>query len=128
MTRAPPLPIQRIAQQLEKAGYIVLDAPLLRGLSQRLQARCQDVDSSSFHPAGIGRGPANRQIASLRGDRIRWFDTADHTDRAYLGWMEELRRGLNAALFLGLLDYECHYAIYGAGAGYAKHSDVLHGT
>ena len=26
-----------------------------------------------------------------------------------------------------MFDYECHYAIYGAGAGYAKHSDVLNG-
>jgi len=35
--------------------------------------------------------------------------------------------GLNAALYLGLFDYECHYAIYGEGDGYAKHSDVLQG-
>ena len=41
--------------------------------------------------------------------------------------MEKLRLGLNAALYLGLFDYECHYAIYGAGDGYAKHSDVLNG-
>jgi len=39
--------------------------------------------------------------------------------------MEALRFGLNSALFLGLFDFECHYAIYGAGTGYAKHSDVL---
>ena len=42
--------------------------------------------------------------------------------------MEALRSGLNSTLYLGLFDYECHYAIYGAGTGYAKHSDVLHGT
>jgi SM-20-related protein len=42
--------------------------------------------------------------------------------------MEELRFGLNAALFLGLFDYESHYAIYGKGDGYAKHSDVLQGN
>ena len=41
--------------------------------------------------------------------------------------MEALRIGLNEALFLGLFDYECHYAIYDAGSGYAKHSDVLQG-
>ena len=41
--------------------------------------------------------------------------------------MEELRIGLNRLLFLGLFDYESHYAIYGAGAGYGKHSDVLNG-
>ena len=41
--------------------------------------------------------------------------------------MEALRLGLNTALFLGLFDYECHYAIYEKGADYAKHSDVLQG-
>ena len=41
--------------------------------------------------------------------------------------MEELRIGLNRLLFLGLFDYESHYAIYGAGTGYGKHSDVLNG-
>lgn len=128
MNRDQPLPIERIAQQLERVGYIVLEAPLLRALSKRLLARCRNDEVSPFHPAGIGRGAANQRIESLRGDRIRWFDATDHTDRAYLAWMEELRRGLNAALFLGLFDYECHYAIYGAGAGYAKHTDVLNGT
>jgi len=38
--------------------------------------------------------------------------------------IETLRMGLNRALYLGLFDYESHYAIYGAGAGYTKHSDV----
>jgi SM-20-related protein len=27
-----------------------------------------------------------------------------------------------------LFDFECHYAIYGAGAGYARHTDVLNGA
>ncbi|WP_265942439.1 2OG-Fe(II) oxygenase [Dechloromonas sp. A34] len=90
--------------------------------------RCQNDEVSRFQPAGIGRGAANQRRESIRGDLISWFDLADHTDRAYLAWMEELRLGLNAALFLGLFDYECHYAIYGSGAGYAKHSDVLNGA
>lgn len=120
--------IERIAQQLEKVGYIVVQDSQLRALARRLLVRCQSDEVSPFQPAGIGRGAANQRIESLRGDRIRWFDANDHTDRAYLAWMEELRLGLNAALFLGLFDYECHYAIYGAGAGYAKHSDVLNGT
>lgn len=56
------------------------------------------------------------------------MDDSDDADHAYLAWMESLRVGLNSVLFLGLFDYECHYAIYLAGSGYAKHSDVLHGA
>lgn len=123
-----PPSIERIAQQLETVGYIVLEDPQLSTLARRLLGRCQNDEGSRFHPAGIGRGAANRRIDRVRGDQISWFDATDRTDRAYLAWMEELRRGLNAALFLGLFDYECHYAIYGAGAGYAKHTDILHGA
>ena len=101
--------------------------PLLEKLSTLLFARCQDNDHARFQAAQIGRGLAKKQIASIRGDVISWLDDTDSADRAYLAWMEKLRIGLNAALYLGLFDYECHYAIYGAGAGYAKHSDVSTG-
>ncbi|MFH1661137.1 MAG: 2OG-Fe(II) oxygenase [Pseudomonadota bacterium] len=117
-----------IAEQLERVGYIVLPAPLLKKLSAQLLGRCQDDDPGRFHAAQIGRGQAKKRIDAIRGDVICWLDGQDSVDQAYLAWMEELRVGLNAALFLGLFDYECHYAIYGSGAGYARHSDVLAGT
>lgn len=116
-----------IAGELERVGYIVLDQPLVASLSTLLLARCQDADTQRFQAAQVGRGMARKQIGSLRGDVISWLDSANSTDCAYLAWMENLRIGLNAALFLGLFDYECHYAIYAAGAGYGKHSDVLAG-
>ena len=119
--------IKEIAGQLERTGYIVLDKPLLAKLSTRLFARCHDDDQTRFHAAQIGRGREKKRIDSIRGDAISWLDDADSTDHAYLAWMEKLRTGLNAALYLGLFDFECHYAIYDAGAGYAKHSDVLTG-
>ncbi|NTV70311.1 MAG: 2OG-Fe(II) oxygenase [Azonexaceae bacterium] len=117
-----------IADQLERVGYIVLRAPLLERLSAQLLLRCQDDDPERFHAARVGRGQAERRIDAIRGDVICWLDGQDCVDQAYLAWMEELRVGLNAALFLGLFDYECHYAIYGSGAGYARHLDVLAGT
>ena len=120
--------ISDIAEQLAETGFIVLDQPLLASLSNRLLARCQDDDPVRFQAARIGRGREKQQIITIRGDVISWLDDTDSTDQAYLAWMELLRSGLNEALFLGLFDYECHYAIYGAGAGYAKHSDVLNGN
>ncbi|MDD4929863.1 MAG: 2OG-Fe(II) oxygenase [Gallionella sp.] len=119
--------IDTIAEQLELKGYIVLDKPLPGALMSQLFARCQDDTSADFQAAHIGRGAGKTQLNAIRGDVIRWLDEADMTDRAYLAWMEDLRLGLNAALYLGLFDYECHYAIYGAGGGYARHSDVLNG-
>src|ERR1019366_8963078 len=56
-----------------------------------------------------------------------WLDDSKAADRSFLTVMEELRIGLNQHLFLGLLHYECHYAIYGVGAHYEKHLDTLSG-
>jgi SM-20-related protein len=120
--------MQEIAEQLERTGYLVLAQPLHGDLSARLLARCQNDAPGRFQAAQVGRGLAKRRIDALRGDLISWLDEANSTDCAYLAWMEELRSGLNAALYLGLFDYECHYAIYGAGGSYAKHSDVLNGS
>jgi len=119
--------IAHIAEQLEQTGYIVLDHPLPDGLLTRLSARCHDADSARFQTAHIGRGTEKKQILSLRGDVISWLDETEDADSAFLSAMEKLRIALNERLYLGLFDYECHYAIYSTGAGYAKHLDVLNG-
>jgi SM-20-related protein len=119
--------INRIASELEQTGYIVLDKPLLDQSLAKLFVRCHDEGPARFQSAQVGRGADRQHINAIRGDVISWLDDTDLTDQSYLGWMEELRTGLNEALYLGLFSYECHYAIYGAGTGYAKHSDVLHG-
>ena len=119
--------IAKISKQLEDTGYIVLAKPLVDQLLADLFTRCHDDNPARFHSAQIGRGTAKQQISSIRGDVIDWLDASNSTDSAYLSCMEELRLGLNAALFLGLFDYESHYAIYGEGDGYDKHSDVLQG-
>src|ERR1700686_1206324 len=120
--------IAKIASELEHTGYIVLAKPLVDKLLADLFTRCHDDDPTRFHAAQVGRGAAKQQIDSIRGDVIDWLDAGNTTDHAYLDCMEELRLGLNAALYLGLFDSESHYAIYGEGDGYAKHSDVLQGA
>jgi SM-20-related protein len=119
--------IAEIARHLQDTGYIVLEHALPDELLARLLARCQNDDTERFSAAHVGRGADKKQIKSLRGDAISWLDEADETDHDYLALMESLRSGLNQSLYLGLFDYECHYAIYASGAGYAKHSDVLVG-
>jgi SM-20-related protein len=119
--------ITHIAQQLEDTGYIVLAKPLVDELLAQLFTRCHDDHDARFQAAHVGRGVAKKQIGAIRGDVIDWLNAENSTDQRYLSCMEELRLGLNSTLFLGLFDYECHYAIYGEGDGYAKHSDVLQG-
>ena len=116
-----------IAGQLEHTGYIVLANPLVNNLLAALFTRCHNDEQSRFNAAHIGRGTDKKLINSIRGDVINWLDEDNTTDQIYLSCMEELRLGLNAALYLGLFDFECHYAIYESGNGYARHLDVLEG-
>lgn len=116
-----------IAARLEQTGYLVLQDALPHELLARLSARCDDDGSARFRSAHVGRGTEKKLIPSLRGDVISWLDETHETDRDFLAAMKILRTSLNERLFLGLFDYECHYAIYGAGTGYAKHLDVLQG-
>src|SRR3546814_4253154 len=41
----------------------------------------------------------------------------------YLGLMDSLREAINRGLFLGLEDFESHFALYPPGAFYLKHVD-----
>ena len=119
--------IAEISKQLEDTGYIILAKPLADKLLADLFTRCHDDIPARFHAAQVGRGSAKKQVNSIRSDVIDWLNSDNITDSAYLACMEKLRLGLNETLFLGLFDYECHYAIYSDGNGYAKHSDVLLG-
>lgn len=124
---APLWTCDKIADALEQTGYIVLENALDAGLLEGLLSRCQDDGSARFVASHVGRGAAKQQIETLRGDVISWIEPGDTIDTAFLECMETLRRELNARLFLGMFDYESHYAIYSNGYGYAKHSDVLQG-
>lgn len=87
-------------------------------------ARARDA-AGEFRAAGMGRGAARIERAQIRGDRIRWLDAADArpAESVLFALLERLRGAVNEALYLGLFDFEGHYAIYPPGAGYARHVD-----
>jgi SM-20-related protein len=116
-----------IADHLKHSGYIVLKNAIPDTLASQLFNRCGVSNLEHFQAAQIGRGENRTLNLSIRGDTIHWLSESNQIDLAYLSLMETLRLDLNKALFLGLFDYESHYAIYDVGAAYAKHSDVLIG-
>ena len=75
-------------------------------------------------PASVGRGVAQMLRPEIRSDRIRWLSAGQSVacDR-YLRIMDDLRLALNRALFLGLDEYESHFAFYAPGASYQRHLD-----
>ncbi|WP_339525213.1 2OG-Fe(II) oxygenase [Pseudomonas sp. EA_35y_Pfl2_R111] len=74
--------------------------------------------------AGIGRGALTVVSEGLRGDHIQWLDAGQNAAcDQYLAVMDELRQALNQELFMGLEDFESHFALYPPGAYYKKHLD-----
>ena len=78
-------------------------------------------------PAGIGRGDDHQIAKAVRRDKIKWLDGSSPVQLQYLEQMKHLRYELNRALFLGLFEYECHYALYKQGDFYKKHLDSFKG-
>ena len=91
---------------------------------QVLFAEAQQLwQRGAFHAAGIGRN-AERH-AEVRGDQVLWLEQGITPEA--LGFvaqsLEPLREAINAAGYLGLYEFEGHFAFYPAGAFYARHLD-----
>src|SRR5689334_21460545 len=73
-------------------------------------------------PAAVGHG--REQRAGVRGDRMAWLAAPySREESAFVAWLDEIRIACNRELFLGLEDFEGHYAIYPPGARYERHRD-----
>ncbi|AYC31057.1 2OG-Fe(II) oxygenase [Pseudomonas cavernae] len=115
----------RIADDLATYGWshqsIFLPEDLTRELASECHSRAQQ---GALSPAGIGRGAGQQVREGVRGDRIQWLEAGQSAacDR-YLELMNGLRQALNQGLYLGLADYESHFACYAPGAFYQRHVD-----
>ena len=98
-----------------------LPADLVRALATECRRRAAEGELT---PGGVGGGAAQEVREAIRGDHILWLDPgeSDVCDQ-YLDAMDELRLAINQGLFIGLEDYECHFALYPPGAFYRRHLD-----
>ena len=117
--------LSRIVDDLATHGWSQQTLFLPESLTRALAAECRKrAAEGELAPAGVGRGPAQEVREGIRGDHIQWLEPgeADACDR-YLELMDSLREAMNRGLFLGLEDFECHFALYPPGAFYRKHLD-----
>ena len=117
----------QIADALVDTGYLILPSALPETLAQELYAHLRAHDDDDFQRAGIGREQDHQLHGQIRRDQIRWLGRNQTIEAAYLNWMEGLREGLNRRLFMGLFDYEAHFAHYPPGAFYKRHLDAFRG-
>ncbi|MDH4607863.1 2OG-Fe(II) oxygenase [Pseudomonas sp. BN102] len=114
-----------IVDDLASQGWshqrLAMSAELTAALAGECRARAA---AGSLEPASVGRGEGQQIREGVRGDSIHWLERGQSaTSDAYLDLMDELRQRLNRELFLGLEDFECHFALYPPGAFYQKHLD-----
>ncbi|XAW61190.1 2OG-Fe(II) oxygenase [Halomonas sp. Bachu 37] len=119
-----PALIEGLVKQGWFVGTDMIDAGLCQTLMQEIQhlARHDILDE-----AGIGRGKQHHLRKDIRGDAIHWLDRESEAQRLYLEAMAYLQRELNQALYLGLFEYEAHFAHYPPGAFYQRHLDSFRG-
>jgi SM-20-related protein len=116
------LPIaDELAQQRWSIASDFLEAGAWRALAEHALGAWR---AGELRPAAVGRGADRALRPEIRGDRIAWIDPARCAPEvsSYLIRMEALRLELNRD-FLGLLDFESHFAVYPAGERYALHAD-----
>lgn len=128
--RAMPIPFDhplllRIVDDLAAQGWSQQNIFLPEALTLELAAECHKrAAEGELAPAAVGRGPFQEIREGIRGDHIQWLEPGEVVAcDSYLELMDSLRVAMNRGLFLGLEDFESHFAMYPPGAFYLKHVD-----
>lgn len=111
---------------IEERGYTVIPNALSESLIADLMADCYRINPH-FSVAGVGRLNNLHVDKTVRKDKTYWFDGSSQAQLTYLAVMESIKTTLNRTFFMGLFDYECHYAKYVHGDFYKKHVDAFKG-
>ena len=106
-------------------GWVWLPNFLSHDLNATLLHEAQH--QANLTPAGIGRQSAHQLNQQIRRDATQWFDGQSAAQQSYLALMAQLQQAFNRRCFLGLFDFECHFARYNEGDYYQKHVDAFSG-
>lgn len=106
---------------IEKDGLAVID-DFFESDALRTEAQ-ERFASGHFRPAAVGKKKST--LEKIRSDQIEWWEATSLTpvQNSFVQKLDLLREACNRELFLGLFDWEGHYAHYDVGAYYEKHLD-----
>ena len=115
----------RIVDDLAEHGWSQQNIFLPLDLTRALAAECRKrAAEGELAPAAVGRGPTSEIREGIRCDKIQWIEPGQALAcDSYLQLMDSLREAMNRGLYLGLEDFESHFAMYPPGAFYLKHVD-----
>jgi len=124
MSNSSRLAEATIADEVAVQGYAII--PDFLSVSE-IAALASDLRalqlSGEMRGAGVGKDA--EVTNNVRGDFIHWLEesSASPAQQAYLQRLENLRQAFNRTLYLGLFEFEGHFASYPPGAFYRKHLD-----
>ncbi|NOH23868.1 2OG-Fe(II) oxygenase [Vibrio europaeus] len=117
--------MNQLIDALFTQGYYVWDD----FLSSQEVAELRDCIPRDWSKARIGRNEELTRESSIRSDKIQWLHSEVGAPVAsFLSRMEQIRLEANRHFFLGLFEYEAHFAKYEKGDFYQKHLDCFRGN
>ncbi|MFZ3442918.1 2OG-Fe(II) oxygenase [Vibrio harveyi] len=117
--------MNKLIDALSTHGYYIWDD----FISQEEVAELRDCIPDDWKKARIGRNDDVTRIETIRSDKIQWLKRDMGAPVAsFLDKMEEIRLEANRHFFLGLFEYEAHFAKYEKGDFYQKHLDCFKGN
>ncbi|HAV1341807.1 2OG-Fe(II) oxygenase [Vibrio parahaemolyticus] len=117
--------MNKLIDALATDGYYIWDD----FLSEDEVTQLRDCIPDNWKKARIGRNDDVTRMESIRSDKIQWLKPAMGQPIAnYLSKMEEIRQEVNRHFFLGLFEYEAHFAKYEKGDFYQTHLDCFKGN
>ena len=115
-----------ITQLIEK-GWFYQEDYFVKNFCLELLNEALDL---KWLQAKVGSNSKKQEALDVRTDSIVWLDemTSSPSQKNYLMQMNELMNTLNQELYLGLQEYECHFAKYNPSGFYKKHLDQHSGS
>ncbi|MGF1751144.1 MULTISPECIES: 2OG-Fe(II) oxygenase [Vibrio] len=114
--------MQKLIDTLNSQGYYIWDDFLSPEQVDALKACLPE----NWKKACIGRNDEEVRESAIRSDKICWLskDLGEPVQQ-FLSKMEIIRQAANQNFFLGLFEYEAHFAKYEKGDFYQKHLDCF---
>lgn len=115
-----------IAHDICTQGFHIIDGFLEEEYYHSLRSIAQEMNQKNlFKSAKIGHNTQAQQNNTIRTDKIFWIDeeSTNPPIQAYLKKLTTLGNILNQTMYLGLAEFETHFAIYQPGTFYKRHID-----
>lgn len=118
--------IESMVNAIATQGYHLIDDFLEEQDYLALLNQAKELNQQGlFQQAKIGSQINTTLNEQIRSDAIYWLDEAPLSSaiNRYMQAIQTLANSLNQSLYLGLFDFETHFAVYQPGAFYKKHVD-----